>query len=474
MIKLIDILASLLKELFTVLGLSLQLSFSVLSNKRSMAYTASFTPRRKILRTTYKGFMIGEYAITRNHSLLHMLGVGNSGYGKSTCLGINSFLHLCGQGTVIALDVAGQYFEYGGGLYHERGYDICIINFSDLTGELSDGWNPMPVVEADIPRVITSLADLTLGEVKDPYWKLSSISFLILLTKILYLEGEENRTFAALYDLLHLVIGKPKDADRRISSCATERIWTEYLGFFTQSESLRGSILSTCKAILSLWSLDNIRKITSHNSIDLTSIRKKKTLILLQTKPTDLELFKSLIALYFDNLLSSISNDVTDDDEDCYILADEAGVYRINSLPLAITQVRKARVSIQLLIQSERQLYDLYGESATTIIAGCYTRVYFTNQPLQTAKMISEISGLVQYKDEDNITRTRQLITVDEVRSIDPSTCIVIQGHHRPALVKLKPFYKQKKLLAYSQIPPPRLSRNPQQEQQDSEDEGNE
>jgi type IV secretion system protein VirD4 len=261
--------------------------------------------------------------------------------------------------------------------------------------------------------------------------------------------------------LLNMFAAKPKLIDDFMSEYASEATWLEYLAFSKNSDNVRSSILSTAKAVLSVFSQEGIQRITSYPTFDMSRIRQEPTIVYVQTNAAELALYKLLISLFFEQLITQVLRKVpSPNDENLWLILDEAGIYRINALPLGVTQARKMRCGIGLLVQNEQQLYALYNrEQASTIISNCYSRMYLTNQPINTAREIEEVMGKTQYKDDDGITRTRPLRTSDEIRSLEPNRAIVLHGHHRPAIVRLKPFYKQLRMRRLASIEPPPLGR---------------
>ena len=241
---------------------------------------------------------------------------------------------------------------------------------------------------------------------------------------------------------------------------ASPNTWLEYLAFHKNSGNTKASILSSAKATLSVFRQEHIQRITSYSTFNITDLRKEKSIVFIQTNPAELEKYKLLISEFFNQLIGFILSDLPKkDDENMFLILDEAGVYKIEALPLGIVQARKMRCGIMMLVQSEQQLYNLLSkEEASTIISNC-SRLILTNAPLATAREVAELSGKIQYKDEDNITRIRELISVDEIRSMKSDQGILISGHYRPSLITLKPHYQDKKMKGITSKDPPQLKR---------------
>lgn len=462
MIKIIDILAQLLQALFKLVQELIQLALEITGWTKPKGYTATFTPESSILKKHHKGFSIGgRRALDIEKSFQHVLVSAGSGMGKSTTVGIPSLFTLCGQGSVVVLDPSKELFNATAGHYKQQGYRIITLNFSDRTGCYSDGWNPFPENPEDLPNVINNLAQLELGnENKDPFWQLQAGSILITLGQTLYKQDTSQQHMGAVLYLLNKLAGQPDKMDAYMSEHADEMTWTEYLAFQNNSPNVKASVIATAKSILRLWNRPNIQQITSHNSFSIADLRKEKCIAYIQTNAAELVQYSSLIALFFEELLATILAKLPEpNEENIFMLLDEAGIYKINSLPLAVTQARKMRCGIALLVQNDKQIYNLYGrEQGSTIISNCYTKMYMTNQPLEMVKELETLSGNIQYEDDRGIMRVRPLISADELRSMSPDQALVLHGHFRPAMVALKPFFKNRKLRKLSMLTPPGIT----------------
>lgn len=427
--------------------------------KKPKGYDASFTPSRKILSKANRGFSLGAYqSMDIKTSFQHLLVSAPSGIGKSSAVGIPTLVNLHDEGSLVVLDPAKELYKNIGHLY--RDYTCYLFNFSDRTGRESDGWNPLPKEKADLPNFTARISTIVHGGSRDKFWEIQSGELLTTLAEPLYSLDPKFRTVANLLLLLNTLAAKEKLCNKFMAKYASPTTWLEYLAFHKNSDNTKASILSSAKATLSVFRQDHIQRITSSSTFQIKDLRREKSIVFIQTNPAELEKYKLLVSEFFNQLIGHILSDVPkENDENIFMILDEAGVYRIEALPLGIVQARKMRCGIMMLVQSEQQLYNLLSkEEASTIISNC-SRLILTNAPLATAREISELSGRMQYKDEDGITRTRELITTDEVRSLKPNQGILISGHHRPSLITLTPHYADARMRKITSEPPPKRSR---------------
>ena len=450
---LINFIGSIFKELYNFFA------FIITLWSKPKGYDAKFTPAHEILRRKNKGFSLGAYqSMDLKTSFQHLLVSAPSGIGKSTSVCIPTLVNLHGRGSIVVLDPSKELYPATGDLYND--YKTYVLNFSDREGNESDGWNPLPENVADLPNFTDRISNLVHGETRDKFWQIQSAELLTTLAEPLYKLDPKYRTVSNLLLLLNTLAAKVDLCNKFMAKYASPNTWLEYLAFHKNSDNTKASILSSAKATLSVFRQEHIQQITSTATFNITDLRKEKSIVFIQTNPAELEKYKLLISEFFNQLIGFILSDLPNkEDENMFLILDEAGVYRIEALPLGIVQARKMRCGIMMLVQSEQQLYNLLSkEEASTIISNC-SRLILTNAPLSTAREVSELAGKIQYKDEDNITRIRELISVDEIRSMNADQGILISGHYRPSLIKLKPHYLDKRMKQITSQKPPQLKR---------------
>ncbi len=433
--------------------------FSIILNSQSKKYGGKFTSSKRILRRRNKGFSLGAYnSMDIKTSFKHLLVSAPSGIGKTSMVCIPSLVNLHGNGSIIVLDPARELYKSVGHLYKD--YKIYVINFSDRIGSESDGWNPLPENVADLPNFTDRISNLVHGTSKEKFWQIQSAELLTTLAEPLYKLDKKYRTITNLSLLLNTLTAKEELCSKFMAKYAEPNTWLEYLSFQKISDNTRTSIISSAKATLAVFRQEHIQRITGFPTFNIRNIRKEKSIVFIQTNPSELEKYKVIISEFFNQLIGFILEDIPNkSDENVFLLLDEAGTYKIEALPLGIVQARKMRCGIMLLVQSEQQLFDLLNkEQASTIISNC-SRLVLTNAPLSTAREISELSGKIEFTDLQNITRIRELITVDEIRSMKPDQGILVSGHYRPSLIKLIPHFLNRKMKKITSKPAPQIQR---------------
>lgn len=343
--------------------------FSIILNSQSKKYGGKFTSSKRILRRRNKGFSLGAYnSMDIKTSFKHLLVSAPSGIGKTSMVCIPSLVNLHGNGSIIVLDPARELYKSVGHLYKD--YKIYVINFSDRIGSESDGWNPLPENVADLPNFTDRISNLVHGTSKEKFWQIQSAELLTTLAEPLYKLDKKYRTITNLSLLLNTLTAKEELCSKFMAKYAEPNTWLEYLSFQKISDNTRTSIISSAKATLAVFRQEHIQRITGFPTFNIRNIRKEKSIVFIQTNPSELEKYKVIISEFFNQLIGFILEDIPNkSDENVFLLLDEAGTYKIEALPLGIVQARKMRCGIMLLVQSEQQLFDLLNkEQASTII----------------------------------------------------------------------------------------------------------
>lgn len=428
---------------------------------RTKLYDARFIRTSAILKSNNEGWAIGTKALPLDFQ--GFLVVAASGYGKTSFSVLPGLIRQMGQGSVIVLDPSGELYSKVSAWYQQHGIDIYILNFSDPEGYFSDGWNPFPKDRSGVPNFCSTTTDLGLGvKTNDPYWALQSTALNSMLANTLFELPEEYRVVSSLNDLLSYLSAKPEMIDLWMSKFADEGNFLEYQSFIRNSPNTMASIISSAKAVVSVFNHEHIRRITSRNSFDLKSIRKKQSIIFLQTNGAELHTYKMLISLFFNELIAMTLKEIPKPGSlPIHLMLEEGGIYRIPILPLALTQCRKALVNTCLIVQSTSQLYHLYSkEEATTLLANFNSKLYFGNADLRTAQELSQLTGTFTYRDEDNHLKNAPLLTSQEIKEMPYGTGLLFYANLPPAYVQnITAYYEDARMKQITSLPPVPVSR---------------
>jgi type IV secretory pathway TraG/TraD family ATPase VirD4 len=213
------------------------------------------------------------------------------------------------------------------------------------------------------------------------------------------------------------------------------------------------SFVATVRTALSIFSDPHVARVISADSIDFESFRNEKTVLYINNNVSDMKYYSVLSSIFFEQFFACVmSNLPKKNDIPIFFLLDEASSLYLNILPTAISNIRKYNSGMLQIYQSQGQLFDLYGvPQGRNIIANSFSKVYMSGQPLETARELESILGKYEYTDNDNNRRTRQLLTMDEIRILKEA--IILCGNLPPIKASLIPYYEQRELKRLSVLP---------------------
>jgi type IV secretory pathway TraG/TraD family ATPase VirD4 len=138
-----------------------------------------------------------------------------------------------------------------------------------------------------------------------------------------------------------------------------------------------------------------------------------------------------------------------------FILYDEFGHANIPDFDIIITNMRKYKVSLSLVLQSFSQLETQYGkEKASTITeGGVNSKLFFAGTSQSTAYEIERMLGKIirqeTYHTDKNEERTNRsefnLLNADEIRTLPENQAIFLTGNQRPIMLDVLPYFKNSK-----------------------------
>ena len=446
---LIKLLEDLIKFIFNFL----EVAITSIPQKQE-GYNATFAWAGSLLSGSYTGFCLtGNKNLSAKLSFQNALVMGGTGTGKSSVVLIPSLFTM--QGSFVIHDPSGELFSRSSGYLKQKGYDVKVINFAKP--EYSSYYNPLERANSssDIQKVSNMLVENALGgKSKDPFWNTQATALLAMLITILKKQEPEYRNLFNVRQLLNRLGGDPESVDKLFVKDADEVLFAEYKSFLSYDDKVISGIIATCKAALQKFSDESIAIVTSEDNIDFQQFRDKPTALFIQNPVSDQKYYAILTSIFFEQLFTFVlSRFPKEEEQNIFLLIDEASSLNLPTLPISIANVRKHRTGIMLLVQDFSQLVHHYGKNdADGIKSNCFTKMYFTGATLETARELEQVLGKYQYEDEKKHTVVRSLLTNDEIRTMKENRAILICGNHKPIFAKLRPYYKRMRFRAYSQL----------------------
>ena len=233
---------------------------------------------------------------------------------------------------------------------------------------------------------------------------------------------------------------------------------------FSKGEA-RGSIFSVAMSELNIFTMDEIAKLTSRNSLNLRDIGFKaednRPVAVFMTVP-DFDSSNHVIAsifvrqLYYVLAKEATFNMPAKCDREVIFLLDEFGnMPAIEGMANIVTVCLGRNIKFNLVIQAISQLKKLYGDDYKTIIGNCSNKFYIFTNEVETAEEFSKLLGdktIVTYSRSGEILDTtkhqtesvdgRKLLTVDELMHLKEGEIVIARGTKRRDInnKKIRPY----------------------------------
>ncbi len=457
-----NIIEQLLKFVFDLLETAFRFSFEFIETsvlgltKRKTSYSANFTNPAILLSRRQYGFCLtGRRNLSVKNSYQNALVIGGTGTGKSSVVLVPSLYTM--HASYIVHDPSGELFAKSSGYLKEQGYNIKLLNFANPT--ISSGYNPLERAKtsSDIQKVASMLVQNAFGEKsKDPFWNTQAVALLTILITILKTQNEEFQNLYNVRQLLNLLGSNPEKIDSLFSKYADDVLFSEYKAFIAYDEKVINGVIATAKAALQTFSDELVAKVTSFDNINFQEFRDLPTILYIQNSVADQKYYSVLTSLFFEQFFSYILGRFPKKNEqDIFLLIDEASSLNLPTLPLAVANVRKHRAGVMLLVQDFSQLVHNYGRyDADAIKANCFAKMYFTGQSHETTKELEQTLGKFEYEDDEGKRTIRPLMTNDEIRTMKMNSALLICGNNLPIMTKLRPYYNYRAFREYSEQEP--------------------
>ncbi|WP_168205283.1 type IV secretory system conjugative DNA transfer family protein [Bythopirellula goksoeyrii] len=335
----------------------------------------------------------------------HLLIVGPTGCGKTTKAIIPCLRSDIADPskTVIVLDSKGGELlpcVYALSDKFRPGKKLHVLDFQQP--ERSDAWNPLSELTtfSEVRRFAVRLcyAVETRSQPKEAeFWLLASVKFLTGILWALHEDPHELFTLARAQQIAESSIPQMKHWAAAYPNNASLHSSIEFLE--TGSHNAH-TVLTDLQNRLSLWSDENICRVTSSHEIDLGRVLSEPTVLVIRVNEADATPLKPLTNAFFTELVSKLFRMAENAPDGklpvaVSVLIEEfaSAVGRIPDFARFINVVRSRGVSVLASIQTVSQVEMEYGPEANPILAGFCSKLFFPGLELSDAQYASNLFG---------------------------------------------------------------------------------
>ncbi|MDR1988229.1 MAG: type IV secretory system conjugative DNA transfer family protein [Candidatus Peribacteria bacterium] len=443
--------------------------FTGRTGKNTGARFLSETEQLKILSPSNKGLLVNgkNKRLNLEDSFKHLLVVAPTGTGKTSKFVIPNVLELAqNENSIIVTDPSGEIFAQTSGYLQSKGFTV--LKFDPTDPEHSIYFNPLRYIfsysngRTDIDPVkvsllATSLASSSLKDPQDSFWKAGVESLVEFFT---YCLRGTPKDYHNLYNVYKLAEAMTPDGclldNFMVNYVHEQRLKDKWLSIISNSNPTIQSQIASTQTALKPLANERLAKILSKNSIRFSDFKKEKTILYLTFPVNEASVYTFVLNLFY-TLLFHYYMEVIPQKEDLplFILYDEFGHANIPDFDIVITNMRKYKVSLSLVLQSFSQLETQYGqEKANTIIeGGVNSKLFFSGTSQKTAQAIERMLGRVirqeSYHTDRNETITNRnefnLLNADEIRTLQDNQALLLTGNKSPILLDILPYFKNSK-----------------------------
>lgn len=403
--------------------------------------------------------------------------IGSSGSGKTRFWLTPQLLQA--HSSYVVVDPKGGILGQVGAFLKRQGYKIKVFNSIDFPKSMH--YNPLSYIktESDILKFVNALITNTRGDGKegDEFWtKSETLLYCALIAYIVFEGPEEERNMNTLVDMISSMEVKEDDdkyknavdymfmgLEKRKPNHFAVR---QYKKYKLASGKTAKSILISCGARLAPFDIPQLREIMSYDELELDRMGDRKTATFFIISDTDMT-YNFIVAMAF----SQMFNLLCERADNKYsgrlpyhvrVLWDEAAnTGQVPQLEKLVAVIRSREISLCLFLQAQSQLKALYKDHSETIMGNMDSVIFLGGREHTTVKELSEALGKetismytesitrgTQQSHGQNLQRLgKELMTVDELTTMDGSKCILQLRGLRPFLspkydLKKHPCYK--------------------------------
>lgn len=397
----------------------------------------------------------------------NVLVIGGSGAGKTRYFVKPNLLQM--NGSYVVTDPKGTLLQECGKAFEESGYRIKVLNINGMEGmKQSLHYNPFAYIrnEADVLRLVDMIIANTSGDKQsqgnDPFWVNADKTLLQALIGYIWSCGEpEDKNITTLLDMLGECSIREENEEYHspvdLLFNELEKDFPDHFAVRAYRKFRKGagktlkSVLMSCGARLAAFDIKEIRDLMLYDELELDTLGDEKTILFIINSDTDTT-FNFIAAIMYSQMFNLLC------DKALYTYGGQLPVhvscildefYNIGKIPNfenIISVIRSRNISACPILQSKSQIEERYDKKAGVIIDNCDTLLFLGSTDMKILKEVSELLGKqtislyndsksrgTQKSDSINYNKVgRELLTIDEIASLDTNECICRINGLRP------------------------------------------
>lgn len=404
-------------------------------------HTTKLTKESEVKRSGIT-FMYDDKNLYVNDGNAHNLVIGCTGSGKTQATTMPQiYLSIRAQESFIINDARGEMYDKFSGMAKENGYDVQVINFLDTN--VGNNYNPLYIPyklyksgKIDdavdlVENVGYNLLSDSVPTSADPFWIESAIGLFTGLTFYLFERAKSDEiNLNSVVNLCNYIDEIKKDLDK---ADKTSVVYNYLSSIVYAPKETCGSIISVFKQRAKIITTrESVSKLLCNNNIDLENIKKNKTALFIIGDGK----YSNIIIPMILNQIYSVSKINNDTEKRLNVILDEfESIKPIKDFIDMLSISRSLNIRLTISIRSILHLENVYGPKNTDFIKMSFGNIfYLLSNDIRTLDIISKECGR-KSEHED-------LITLEELKILQPFEAIIIASRMYPIRTKLLPYYE--------------------------------
>ncbi|MGO9446441.1 MAG: type IV secretory system conjugative DNA transfer family protein [Thiobacillaceae bacterium] len=381
------------------------------------------------------------------------------------------------QESVLVHDIKGENWHLTSG-FRSRVLGQRVIKF-DPTSPDSAHFNPLSEIRTrsefetrDVQNIATMIVDPD-GKGLNDHWAKTGFDLLVgVILHVLY--AEADKSLARVQSLL-------STPGKSIQEVMKDIQTTNHLGnhphpvvaqsaqsFLNKAANEASGVLSTALSFLSLYKDEVVAQNTCHSDFSLRSLMERPTSLYLVVPPSDKDRLKPLTRLIINQVVRRLTEGMDFEaggksrsryPRRLLLLLDEfPSLGRLDIFQEALAFIAGYGLKALLIVQDLSQLYAAYGKDES-ITGNCHIRVAFAPNKIETAELLSKMSGqgtfshtqrqysggrfamVLSHVNTNEQIIQRPLLTPDEAMRLPPDDEIIFVAGHSPIYCRKIKYY---------------------------------
>lgn len=345
----------------------------------------------------------------------HQITIAPTRTGKGTCHIIPNLMMW--PYSVVVLDIKGENHDI---TQRRRKAFGNVISFSPFRAD-SATWNPIEEIrvpedhpdrealEQENVRYLTNLLVTPNPDAKDPYWDNAAKSmiqaFVMWVATTPNLNKESCPKERTMAEVRRLITQSPEDfrASLIMMSGDSERRWvreqSHVIRQMQESKEQFTSVWATASEHLNVWSYDRVARITKKSDFRFRNLRTRPKSIFIIIPPEYMNEYRALLRVMtgwaIRELKETYKGNLHKDHPPVLFMLDEfPQLGRMEPIQEGLAYLAGYGIRLWMFVQNINQLREQYPQNWQIFMANSATRSFFGVTDFETAKLVSEMSGL--------------------------------------------------------------------------------